>query len=96
MLFSQAKSLDIIVPRNLKQSTLSIESPLTIMGASGFFLFLKSTIISRVYDAFSCRLLVSHHDTRLLTSWRYSDSSESDTSPTNVVSSANFSNGTEE
>ena len=96
MLFSQAKSFDIIVPINLKQSTLSIESPLTIMGASGFFLFLKSTIISLVLDAFSYRLLVSHHDTRLLTSWRYSDSFESDTSPINVVSSAHFNNGTEE
>ncbi|KAK2173888.1 hypothetical protein NP493_846g00010 [Ridgeia piscesae] len=66
------------------------------MGASGVFLFLKSTTISRVLDAFNRRLLLSRHDTSLFTSWRYSDSSEFVTSSSNVVSSANFKSCTEE
>ena len=41
MLFSDPKSLDVIVPRNLKQSTLSLGSPLILMGAIGFLFFLK-------------------------------------------------------
>jgi hypothetical protein len=35
------------------------------------FLFLKSTIISRVFGAFNWRLLLSLHDTSLFTSRRY-------------------------
>ena len=50
MLFSQAKSLDIIVPRNLKQSTVSIESPLTIMGACAFYVVFS---LPKIYDHLS-------------------------------------------
>ena len=67
-----------------------------MLGTIGVFFFLKSTIISWVLDAFNWRQLLSLHDTSLFTSWRYSDSSEFVTSPSNVVPPTNFTSGTEE
>ena len=88
--FNYQPHLEIIVPKNLKLSIISIGSLLITIGRMGVVFFLKSTTISLVLAAFSNKLLFAHHDVSSPIWALYADSSASLMSPDTVVSSANF------
>ena len=96
MLTSHERSLEITVPRNLKESTCSTCSPLISKGASGSFFRRKSIIISFVLDTLSSRLFSEHQPTNRSTSPRYTLSSSFEMSPSTVVSSENLITTTDE
>ena len=62
---SQLRSLEIVAPRNLKDSTCSTSTPFNERGRMGVYFLQKSTIISFVFDTFNLRLLSAHQPTIL-------------------------------
>ena len=89
VLFPQLRSLEIVDPRNLNDSTclttvLSIKS-----WHIGFLCFRKSIVISQVLETFNTRLFFPHQSTILCTSSLYSVSSAFSMQPINVASSEN-------
>ena len=89
-LFPQLRSLEIVDPRNLNDSTclttvLSIKS-----WHIGFLCFRKSIVISQVLETFNTRLFFPHQSTILCTSSLYAVSSAFSIQPINVASSENL------
>ena len=77
----QLRSLEIVLPRNLKLSTVSIRWPSMHKRSMGDLLLRKSMIISLVLVGLRLSLLSSHHNAKLLVSSRYADLSPSLTKP---------------
>ena len=63
----QLRSLDMVVPRNLRLSTTSIRWPSINKGSTGVLLLWKCSIIFLVFEGLRFRLLLLHYDTRLRT-----------------------------
>ena len=90
MFASQSSPEEMMVPRNLKLLTISMDEPSIRSGTTDNFSFRKSMIISFALDVFRSRLLFPDQDTKRSTCRRYEDSTEFLISPSTVVSSADL------
>lgn len=90
MCLNHFRSLEILVPSNLKVSMVGMVLLRFVRGRSGDGSLLNSTSISTVLSGFNCRKFYLHLRTSCSTSCRYADMWPPAINPITVVSSAYF------